>query len=144
MAEENAFARILSRMSAADAGITEKTASAPSTPEPDASARMLSTVRAVTTSVKTAAAAAPTPKASLEKMAAAAQQAEESQLIKQAQHMGAALADGFMERFAQYDAALGEIKVAAVGADPAQLQKVAQAAYAQAVQEGHCRIRGWL
>lgn len=136
MAEENAFARILSRMSAADAGITEKTASAPSTPEPDASARMLSTVRAVTTSVKTAAiAAAPTPKASLEKMAADAQRAEESQLIKQAQHMGAALADGFMERFAQYDAALGEIKVAAVSADPAQLQKVAQAAYAQAVQD---------
>jgi hypothetical protein len=134
MAEENAFARILSRMSAADAGITEKTASAPSTPEPDASARMLSTVRAVTNSVKTAA-AAPTPKASLEKMAAEAQQAEESQLIKQAQHLGAALADGFMERFAQYDAALGEIKVAAVGADPAQLQKVAQAAYAQAVQD---------
>ena len=139
MAEENAFARILNRMSAADAGITEKTASAPSTPEPDASARMLSTVRAVTNSVKTAAVAAtPTPKASLEKMAAEAQQAEETQLIKQAQFMGAALADGFMERFAQYDVALGDVKVAAtttVPPDSAQIEKVAQAAYAKAIQD---------
>lgn len=136
MSEENAFARILNRMSVADAGITEKTASASNTVEPDASARMLSTVRAVTNAVKTAATPAATPKDSLEKMAAAAQQAEETQLIKQAQFMGAALADGFMERFAQYDAALGAVKVAeTVPADATQLQKVAQAAYAQAVND---------
>ena len=119
MAEENAFARILNRMSAAESGITEKTAGATNTPEPDAAARMLSTVRAVTSSVKTAAVVAPTPKASLEKMAAEAQQAEETQLLKQAQFMGAALADGFMERFAQYDAALSTVKVAeGEGEDP--------------------------
>ena len=136
MAEENAFARILNRMSAAESGITEKTAGATNTPEPDGAARMLSTVRAVTSSVKTAAVAAPTPKASLEKMATEAQQAEETQLLKQAQFMGAALADGFMERFAQYDVALGDVKTASIApANQDQLQKVAQAAYTQAVQD---------
>jgi len=131
MAEDNAFARILNRMNTADTGVTEKTAAAA---EPDAATRMLSTVRSVTSSVKKAeVAASATPRASLEKMAADAQQQEEAQLLKQAEFMGAALADGFMERFAQYDAALGNTKVAS--ASQPDLEKVAEAAYVQGIQD---------
>ena len=58
---------------------------------------------------------------------------------QEAQHMGAALADGFMERLAQYDAALTSqgIKTASTvpGVSPDQLQRVKEAAYSQAVQD---------
>lgn len=134
MADDNAFARILNRMNTADTGVTEKTAAA-SNPEPDAASRMLNTVRNVSTvTKKTAAARAESPRASLEKMAAEAQQHEEAQLLKQSQFLGAALADGFMERFAQYDAALSNVKVASAGNSP-DLEKVAEAAYAQGLQD---------
>lgn len=134
MAEENAFARILSRMQAADTGI-EKTASAAPSAEPDAAARMLTTVQAVakTASAKQEAPAT-SPRASLEKMAQEAAAAEEAQLLKQAQFMGAALADGFMERFAQYDAALSSTKTASAP-DQATLEKVAQEAYLRGARD---------
>jgi hypothetical protein len=134
MAEEtNAFARILNRMSTADTGVTEKTAAA--APAPDAAARMLATVRSVSSSVKKEASApAPSPRAALEKMAAEAQEAEEAQLLKQSHFMGAALADGFMERFAQYDAALSGVKTASAP-DAATLEKVAQEAYLRGAQD---------
>lgn len=138
---QDAFSRILNRMQDAESGITEKTAAAE--PEaPNAAARMLSTVRSISSTVKTAAASAPTltPVASLERMAKEAQAAEQDQLLKQAQFMGAAVADGFMERFAQYDTALSDqgVKVASSAAaapNEAILQKVAEAAYSQAVQD---------
>ena len=139
---QDAFSRILNRMQDAESGITEKTAAAAEPEAPNAAARMLSTVRSISSTVKTAAAAvAPqTPAASLERMAKEAQAAEQEQLLKQAQFMGAAVADGFMERFAQYDTALNTqgIKVAQTTATPpdeALLQKVANAAYSEAVQD---------
>lgn len=141
---QDAFSRILSRMQDAETGITEKTAAAE--PEaPNAAARMLSTVRNISSAVKTASVAPSTPAtpvASLERMAKEAQAAEQDQLLKQAQFMGAAVADGFMERFAQYDTALASQGVKTAASLPANnaeseavLQKVAEAAYGQAVQD---------
>lgn len=139
MAEsQDAFARILNRMQEADTGVAVKTASAPAD-APTPAERMLSTVRTISSAVKTAAVAPAvksTPVASLELMAKEAQEAEQVQLLKQAQFMGAAVADGFMERFAQYDAALSEQGVKTASApNAAVLQKVAETAYGQAVQD---------
>jgi hypothetical protein len=135
---QDAFSRILNRMEAAESGITEKTAEAgPATASP--AERMLATVRGISSAVKVASApvASATPADSLERMAKEAQAAEQDQLLKQAQFMGAAVADGFMERFAQYDAALSAqgVKTAAHPQNEEYLEKVAAAAYGQAVQD---------
>jgi len=140
MAEsQDAFARILNRMQEADTGVSVKTAAIASKDAPNPAERMLATVRDISSNIKTAAVAPrvnTTPVASLELMAKEAQEAEQVQLLKQAQFMGAAVADGFMERFAQYDAALSEQGVKTANAPTnASLQKVAEAAYGQAVQD---------
>lgn len=107
MPEQNQFERILGRLDESE-GVTEKTASeeaAPTSPE----SVMLDTVRRVSDAhVKTASANtdAPSPAASLENMAKTAAQQEETNLLKQAQHMGAVMCDGFFERYAAYDTAL--------------------------------------
>lgn len=135
-AEENAFARIMNRLSAADTSISEKTA-AVTTQEPDAAAKMLSTVRSISSAVKTAAAPAKptTPTADLARMAKEAKDAEQSQMEKEAQLLGASVCDGFMARYAQYDAALSSQGVKTASVTEAELNKVAQAAYSQAIQD---------
>ena len=98
---------------------------------------MLEQVRAVADATsKTASVAAPAPTASLESMAKSAQEAEQTQLVKQAHFMGAALADGFMERFAAYDSALSAqgVKMASVPAE-GTVKEAAQAGYQQAVAD---------
>lgn len=136
MAEENAFARILNRMSEADAPVSTKTAAA--NPEPtDSSTRMVATVRTISNSIKTATAVPKnTPAQDLAKMAKEAQDAEQGQLLKQAHFMGAAIADGFMERFAQYDTALTTqgVKTAASPSEDL-LKKATEVGYTQAVKD---------
>jgi len=140
MSNENAFTRILSRLDESDPAVTEKTASVQAVQSVEA--RMLEQVRAVSDSTaKTASANAPAaPASDLASMAKSAQASEQAQLTKQAQFMGAAIADGFMTRFAAYDTALSEqgVKVAAVApiqTAPAngQVKEAAQAGYQQAV-----------
>lgn len=137
MSEENAFTRILNRLNAADSdSVTEKTAAVVAPQTKSAEAELLATVRAVSNAVtKTASVSPGRPAASLEKMAKQAFDSENELMSKQAHHMGAALADGFMERFAQYDTALSAQGVKTASADPMLLQKTAEAAYVQAVQD---------
>jgi len=148
---ESAFQRILSNLDAADAGVTEKTASDAAPPAgPDAAQRMLSTVRSVSSALKTgtktaAPAAATTPLApELRRMAKEAKDAEAELMEKQAHTMGSAICDGFMERFAQYDAALGALGVKTaqsipgipgVTVDSTELEKAAQYGYSKAVED---------
>lgn len=143
MAEENAFTRILNRLDTASSGVSEKTASdnTPKAP-PNSEANLLQTVQAITKNASSKTASARTqeqPKSRLELMAKEAQDSENAQMLKQAQFMGAALADGFMERFAQYDSALSQQGIKTAHAAPAlneeTLQKVAEAAYSKAVQD---------
>ena len=132
MADDNAFTRILNRMSEADDSVNVKTASA-APADKTAEVIMLETVRSVANNVaKTA--SANTPAASLENMAKQAHDAEQEILTKQASAMGAALADGFMERYAQYDAALSSVGVK-TAADNGQLEKAAQFGYTKAVAD---------
>jgi len=138
MSTENAFTRILTRLDESDPGVTEKTAAVQ--PEQTVQARMLDQVRAVSdASTKTASANAPAaPASDLATMAKTAQAAEQAQLEKQAHHMGAAVADGFMERFAAYDSALTSqgVKTATVASiQPGQVKQAAQAGYQQAVTD---------
>lgn len=138
---DNAFERILASLETADSGVAEKTASAAS--EPDTSARMLNTVRTLSRAnqqAKTASAKPQGVSGDLQRMAKEAQAAEQEQMIKQAHFMGSAVCDGFMERFAQYDTALGAAghKTAAVQpgqVDEGYVHKVAEAAYAKAVDD---------
>jgi len=134
--------RLSDSRSAEQAGI--KTAAAPSTaPSSDALRDALRT--ALTTSEKTASAGpapvAATPEGDLLKMAEDLSNAEEQVMQKQASILGAAMCDGFMERFAQYETAAGEVapqsaKVAAVSAlhDPA-LETIKTAAQDPAFQK---------
>ena len=133
---DNAFARILANLDNADSGVTEKTAAAKGAP-PDAAERMLNAVRAAATSTQTTKTASAKPKASvagdLHRMAKTAQLAEAEAMTKQAHLLGSSVCDGFMERFAQYDAALTGMGVKTAGfAGDGDMQKVAQAAYQQA------------
>jgi len=134
MSTENAFTRILNRMTDADSAVTEKTASVEA--EQTAEAHMLEQVRAVSeATAKTASANAPNaPASDLATMAKTAQEAEQTQLVKQAHFMGAVLADGFMERFAAYDTALTAqgVKTASTP-DQGTVKEAAQAGYQQAV-----------
>lgn len=136
MSNENAFTRILSRLEDSDPTVTEKTASEIAAPSIEA--RMLEQVRAVsekTAQVQTS--NAPTaPATNLQAMAKTAQEAEQAQLVKQAHFMGAAIADGFMERFAAYDSALSAqgVKTAST-VDTQFVKQAAQAAYKKAVAD---------
>lgn len=136
MSNDNAFTRILSRLNDSDPEVTEKTASAE--PEKTAEARMLEQVRAVSeATAKTASANAPAaPASDLQTMAKQAQAAEQEQLTKQARFMGAAIADGFMERFAAYDSALSAqgVKVAST-TDETTVKQAAELGYKKAVAD---------
>jgi hypothetical protein len=100
--------------SAEQAGI--KTASAPSngTTAPSSEA-LRSALHSALSTEKTAAAAAPasapqaTPEGDLLKMAEDLSNAEEQAMQKQASILGAAMCDGFMERFAQYEGAAAQV-----------------------------------
>lgn len=127
----NALERILSRLETVDDTVTTKTASE-ETPAPSTEERMLATVRSLTEATsKTASAEEPRPASSLEKLASDAQAAEEQILTKKAQYLGAALADGFMARFAQYDTALSDVAVKTATAAP-NTDTLAKEAYAAA------------
>jgi hypothetical protein len=129
---ENAFERILSRLEESDEGIQEKTAAAA---EPSAEARMLDTVRRVSQASATKTASANAPAADLERMAKQAAALEEQALIKEAHFLGAAVADGFMERFAQYDVALNNSGVKTAGANPETVKAAAEEGYRAAVAD---------
>lgn len=136
---QNAFSRILARLDESD-GVSEKTASVDDAP--DTEAVMLDTVRRISESNQKTASddSAPTPAASLEALAQKTAAAEEENLIKTAQGMGAIICDSFFERFAAYDTALqgAGVKQAAApaaGASQEQLKQAAQAGYQQATQD---------
>lgn len=123
----NAFERILSRLEESDP-VSEKTASAvgPVTSEE----AMLSAVRKVAESTKTASSSVSegaSPVTSLETMAKEAAAREDELLMKTAHNMGAVICDGFFARMAQYDSALDHYGVKTASADDASLQN----AYAQ-------------
>jgi hypothetical protein len=130
---ESTIERILSRLEESDNdGVAEKTASE-TEPTVDTSTALLNTVRQISSEVKTASAPAEdSPAKNLETMAKEAHEAENGRIVKEAQFMGAAIADGFMQRFAAYDDALSNTKVAS---DSPDLEKVAAAAYQKAVQD---------
>lgn len=148
---DTAFQRILSNLDAADGGVTEKTASdAAPHAAPDAAQRMLSTVRSVSNALKTntktaAQSSATAPLApELRRMAKEAKDAEADVMEKQAHAMGSAVCDGFMERFAQYDAALGTLGVKTAQfvpniqgqtVDDGELEKAAQYGYNKAITD---------
>jgi len=133
MSEENAFTRILNRLQTEEEPVAqEKTAAVlPTSPAP--SDALMQSIDALSQESKTAS-VADTPATQLEHMAKQAHEAEAELLQKQAQHMGAAIADGFMERFAQYDTALSSagIKTASTP-DTADLEKAAEYGYNKAV-----------
>ena len=147
----------------------EKTASAVSTPAApstekaasDTGARLKAALHEVTNPVAAPAEkkASNTPIADLTKLAADTASAEHEALVKEAQLYGAAVADGFMARLAQYDAAAE--KVAAQLPTPAtrvpahlekqaadlgyantmgQLEKLAGAAYTQGFNDTVAQI----
>lgn len=131
---ENAFARILNRLDESDSAVVEKTAAAVAS-TPAVETRMLDTVRRVSESVtKTASVTPGTPAADLSRMAKEAASTEDAMLMKEAGLYGAALADGFMERFAQYDVALTQsgVKTASAPSD-AIVKQAAEAGYQRAV-----------
>ncbi len=138
---DNAFERIMASLETADDGVAEKTAS--EQPAPDTSARMLQTVKNLSRAnqqAKTAAAKPPGVSGDLQRMAKEAQASENEQMLKQAEFMGAAVCDGFMARFAQYDSALSAAGHKTASVAPGQpseeyVQKVAEAAYAKAVDD---------
>ena len=123
--------RIMKQLDDADSD-NIKVASAPA-PTPTTEEALLRTVRAVSTSTKTASQAQGSPVHDLEVMAKEAQAVEFDLMTKQSHFLGAALADGFMERFAQYDAALTQTGVkTASTVDPHTARAIAENAYAQA------------
>jgi hypothetical protein len=132
------IAQIMKRLedskAADNAGV--KTASAPeptAAPSAEALRTELRQVLSSTDAEKTAAAqpAQASPTADLVKMASDLANAEEEALLKQAQVYGAAVCDGFMTRYAQYEAAASEVAPAqpkTAAAQPAtdDFQKFAQ------------------
>jgi len=119
---ENAFERILSRLEESDEAVQEKTAAVA---EPSADVRLLDTVRRVSAASSTKTASESKPAADLDRMAKQAQALEEQALVKEAHFLGAAVADGFMERFAQYDVALTNAGVKTASASDPELVKAA-------------------
>jgi hypothetical protein len=132
MAGDTTIERILNRLSDSDEGVSVKTASAT---EPSAEAKMLATIRRVSDSVVKTASETSAPATELGRIAKEAADAEQQSLLKQATFLGAALADGFMERYAQYDAALTSSGVKTASADPELVKKAAEEGYARAVAD---------
>jgi hypothetical protein len=130
---ENAFERILNRLEDSDEGVQSKTAAV--VEEPSTEARMLETVRRVSTATATKTASAAAPAADLQRMAKHAQALEEQAMVKEAHFMGSAIADGFMERFAQYDVALSNAGVKTASADPSMVKAAAEQGYRMAVAD---------
>jgi len=133
------IAQIMKRLEeseqATNAGVkTAAQSQGPTAPIADALRTELRQALSAVTTEKTAAAqpkqASSTPVDGLVKMASDLVNAEEEALLKQAQVYGAAICDGFMTRYAQYEAAANEIapvqpKTAAVQASD-DFQKFAQ------------------
>lgn len=132
MAEDNAFTRILNKLDTADNAVTQKTASVAA--EKSTEATLLDTVRAVSDRTTKTASDASAPAATLAVMAKEAHVAETDRQEKLAEHLGAALADGFMSRFAQYDSALSE-SGAKTASTEVNVEGIKQAAYQQAVTD---------
>jgi hypothetical protein len=137
------IAKILNRLEASEQAATAgvKTAAdrstEPAAPTADALRNELRQALSVVTTEKTAAAqtgpSQQTPVGGLVKMASDLVDAEEEALMKQAQVYGAAICDGFMARYAQYEQAANEVAPApakTAAAQPAQVdgdfQKFAQ------------------
>jgi hypothetical protein len=132
------IAQILKRLEdsehASNAGI--KTASAPpSSVSPTANAlrnelrQALSTVQTEKTAQAAPKQASQAPVAGLVKMASDLVNAEEEALMKQAQVYGAAICDGFMARYAQYEQAANEVvpqQAKTAAATDVDFQKFAQ------------------
>jgi hypothetical protein len=112
---------------ASNAGVKTASAQTPAAPPSDALRNELRQALTAVNTEKTAS-AQPTqtqsPAGDLVKMAADLVDAEEEALMKQAQVYGAAVCDGFMARYAQYEQAAGE--VAPVETKTASAQPVAQ------------------
>lgn len=130
---------ILADITNNNASVTTKTASAAPAPEPTAEDALLATVRDFSQKIASQGAAAPqnSALAHVEKVASDLAQAENLAMLKQAEIMGTVFADGVMARLANYESAV--TKTAAAGAQGGytqdDLEKVAQAAYAQAQQD---------
>lgn len=121
--------RILKQLEDADSTTTKVAAAAPATESTHDA--LLRTVKSL--SEKTASTAEKSPVKDLQTMAKEAQEAEFDLLTKQSHFLGAALADGFMERFAQYDAALSQSGVKTAAAlEPETVKAIAAEAYKQA------------
>lgn len=139
MAEQNTFQRILSRLEESDENaVTEKTASENENTQKTAEAKMLEVVRGVANSDKSekTAETQEQPAQNLQQMAKQAQANEQALMQKQAQSMGAAIADGFMERFAQYDTALADQGHKTASApDQTAIKEAAQSGYNKAVSD---------
>ena len=84
----------------------------------------LKRVEASTANEKTAA-VAPAPAAELQKIAADLAAADQEAIIKEAHVYGAAVADGFIARLGQYDAAAGSVEKTAAAVD---VEKIAEEA----------------
>lgn len=126
----SAFDRILARLEEADPAVTEKTAAVATD---DAASRMLTKLREVSeTATKVASTPEASPVADLATLAKSAADMEQTALLKEASFLGAAIADGFMTRFAAYDTALTAqgVKTASTPSLEVQ-QKIAETAYAQ-------------
>jgi len=135
MATDNTIERILSRLTDADDGVAEKTAAVAA---PSTEARMLDTVRRISTAAvtKTASAAqAAAPASDLQTIAKEAAAAEEAALEAQTKRLGAVFADSFMERYAQYDAALSAAGVKTAAVNPELVKQAAEDGYRRAVAD---------
>lgn len=131
--------RILAGLNASDDAVSTKTAAV--VPGSSTEQKMLETLRRVSEStIKTAAVAtgnaSNSPANEVERMAKEAAEAEDAAMLRKAHHAGAALADGFMERYAQYDAALTSAGVkTASTVNPAAVKQAAEQGYKQAVAD---------
>jgi len=128
--------QILARMTSDDA-VTAKTASAAAqAPAPSAADRMLSTVRDLSSKLASdqtpAAPAQGSAVDALQKIASDAAALEDQAMLHQSKLAGAVMCDGFIERLAQYDGAVGSATKTASAAD---MEKVAQDAYAKGVAD---------
>lgn len=124
--------RILNSLEASDTTNSVKVAAAPAAVSLEET--LLDKVRGLTkTAESTTSAPVSSPVQDLQTMAKEAQAAEFDLLTKQSHFLGAALADGFMERFAQYDSALAQSGVKTAAAlEPDTVKQIAKEAYAQA------------
>lgn len=124
---------LIARMSADDA-VTAKTAAAEETPAPaapSADARMLETVRTLSSKLASEQATPAQPASAvdaLQKIASDAAAFEDELMKKQARAYGHEMCDGFLERLAAFD---GPIGGAAKTASATDLEKVAAEAYAK-------------